>query len=665
MTLRPERFLRQLPHDISLWLFCVGLLAVHRLVFLYIYRSELEPITTTGSVIIALVTGARFDAVVASVLILPSFALAVICILAQWETAAARTRLILAVAFALFTPLLCTVSLGYYKEFHDLFGPTAFGIYYDDAGAVMKDIGKEFNIVPILLGTFSVAIVAQWLIRRILRSRYLWIKTGEPVFPRVVQLAILAGSVTVLLGSFFLSPRAATPENPGSEPVRDEFLSKTMVNPYIAARNALAQHFQLAEEGGIKKFLPDGDIRTALRILDPERRGCDDLDSCITRRAAGPKGTIPRHILIVVGETYDMWPRLPKYASLRLTEHVQALADSGIYLTSFLPASDGTMLSLNTIITGLADAGLVTNYQQASAQPYPSSLPETFKRLGYRTSLYYGGFLTWQRIGLFSKAQGFEHVYGANDIPHATAANEWGVDDQYLYDFILKTISDTTPTFSLIMTTTYHPPFSVDVYGKGYPVREVPENLRAVWGNTVTLEMLGHQWWADLCMANFVRSATQALPNSVFAITGDHSHRKFINRRPEYYERTAVPLILYGPSVLSHLSLPVNAAGSHIDIGTTLIELAAPAGFAYQSLGQDLLSQKSRFVGIGRDNMITPTFEVELDDLPKVHQLPQHAVPSVAPDITTLKEIHNAIHAISWWRIRHGAKLPPETQAQR
>ncbi|MBI5867393.1 MAG: sulfatase-like hydrolase/transferase [candidate division Zixibacteria bacterium] len=665
MTLRPERFLRQLPLDISLWLFCVGLLAVHRLVFLFIYRGELEPITKAGAIILAILAGARFDAVVASTCILPSFVLSVVCVVAQWENAAARVRRILGVTFALFTPILCTVSLGYYKEFHELFGPSAFGIYYDDAGAVTQDVLKEFNIIPIILGTAAVAFIAQWLIRRILRSQRLRIRTGDPAKPRGVQWAILASAVAVLLASFYLSPRAPTADRPGSEPPRDEFLSKTMVNPYIAARDALADHFALANESGILRFLPDGNIRTALRLLDIDRPGSDDLDSCITRHAAGPKGAVPRHIFIVVGETYDMWPRLPKYASLRLTEHVQVLADSGFYLTSFLPASDGTMLSLNTIITGLADAGLVTNYQKASAQPYPSSLPEIFKRLGYRTSLYYGGFLTWQRIGLFSKAQGFEHVYGANDIPHATAANEWGVDDQYLYDFILKTINDTTPTFSLIMTTTYHPPFSVDVYAKGYPVREVPESLRSVWGNTVTLKMLGHQWWADLCMANFVRRANQVFPNSVFAITGDHSHRKFINGRPGYYERTAVPLIFYGPSVLSQLSFPANAAGSHIDIGTTLIELAASSGFAYQSLGQDLLSPRSQFLGIGRDNLITPDFEVELADLPKVHQLHQRSLPSAAPDIRPLREIHDAIHAISWWRIRHGAKLPPETQTQR
>lgn len=663
MTIRPERFLRQLPYDVSLWLFCVGLLAIHRLVFLFIFRGELEPISTMGSIIGAMITGARFDAVVASACILPSFLLAVVCILVPWDRAASRVRKIVGVTFAVLTPILCTVSLGYYKEFHDLFGPSVFGIYYDDAGAVMKDIGKEFNIVPILLGTAAVTFAAQWLVRRILRSRFLWITSGESEFPRGLQFSTMAASVAVLLGSFYLMPRAATTDRPGSEPVRDEFLSKATVNPYVAAKNALTLHFELASESGILNFLPDGNIYTALRMLELDRAGCSDLDSCITRRAAGPKGSIPRHIFIVVGETYDMWPRLRKYSTLRLTEHVQALADSGFYLTAFLPASDGTMLSLATIITGLADAGLVTNYQKASVLPYPSSLPEIFKRLGYRTFLFYGGFLTWQRIGDFSKAQGFERCYGANDIPHATAANEWGVDDQFLYDFILKTINDSTPTLSLILTTTYHPPFSVDVYSKGYPVREVPAELRAEWGKTVTLEMLGHQWWADLCMANFVRSANQAFPNSVFALTGDHSHRKFINRRPEYYERTAVPLVLYGPSILTGLTLPAKAAGSHLDIGTTLIELAAPAGFAYQALGQDLLKPRPLFVGIGRDNLITPDFEVELGDAPKVHALPEHPIPTGTPDLVPLTKIHDAIHAISWWRIRHGAKLPAPLQA--
>jgi CTP synthase len=37
---------------------------------------------------------------------------------------------------------------------------------------------------------------------------------------------------------------------------------------------------------------------------------------------------------------------------------------------------------------------------------------ETFKRLGYRTRLFYGGYLSWQRFGIFARDQGADEVYG-------------------------------------------------------------------------------------------------------------------------------------------------------------------------------------------------------------------------------------------------------------
>ena len=661
MAVRPDRFIRQFPQDLKLWLFCVAFLELNRVVFIFAFRGELDPVTRLSDVIRALLTGARFDATVASIWVFPAFLLSLVCVLASWEKTVTRLRCIVGVVFALFTPILCTVSLGYYKEFHDLFGPVAFGIYYDDVGAVLQDVLKEFNVVPIVLATAVVALVGQWLIRRILRSQ----AAGERLAGRipapshqivVVILAMAAMSIA-LRGSAGL--RAIQLSDAGS--TRDEFLNKTVVNPYVAARHALEEHFTRANSGGLASFLPDGDIRAAIRQLWGEDASFSDLDSCMIRLAKGPKGTPPRHIFILVEETYDMWPLLPKYASLRLTERLKALAAHGLYLTDFLPSSDGTMTSLSTIITGLADAGLVTNYQESSAKPYPSSLAGTFNRLGYKTSLFYGGYLTWQRIGNFAHGQGFENVYGAADIPHSIAPNEWGVDDKFLFDFILEKVGDSTPTFSLILTTTYHPPYSIDIYGKGYPVREVPEDLRASWGNTVTLKMLGHLWWADQCLGEFVDSMNSRVPNAAFAMTGDHSNRKFINSRPNYYEHSAVPLVLYGPGVLSGLTFPANAAGSHLDIGTTLIELTAPAGFPYYALGQDLLAPEAQFAGIGRDNLITSDFELELVPKTEFHPLPQKPLPDTVPDIGPLKRRHDAIHAVSWWRIKQCPKLPPPT----
>jgi phosphoglycerol transferase MdoB-like AlkP superfamily enzyme len=102
------------------------------------------------------------------------------------------------------------------------------------------------------------------------------------------------------------------------------------------------------------------------------------------------------------------------------------------------------------------------------------------------------------------------------------------------------------------------------------------------------------------------------LPRALFALTGDHWSRRFLlNRAPTFWERSAVPLPLYGPSVLGRVRPPESPVGGHLDIAPTLIELAAPAGFAYHSLGENLLAPKRR-LGLGLERIVGPDFIAEI-----------------------------------------------------
>ncbi len=93
--------------------------------------------------------------------------------------------------------------------------------------------------------------------------------------------------------------------------------------------------------------------------------------------------------------------------------------------------------------------------------------------------LFYGGYLSWQRFGDFATDQGAEEVYGAPHMSKGVATHEWGVDDEYLLDFIADTVDDSRPSFNLIMTTSYHPPYNVDVWGKGFPLEAGPARYRS------------------------------------------------------------------------------------------------------------------------------------------------------------------------------------------
>ncbi len=213
------------------------------------------------------------------------------------------------------------------------------------------------------------------------------------------------------------------------------------------------------------------------------------------------------------------------------------------------------------------------------------------------------------------------------------------------------------PSFNLILSTTYHPPYDIDVFSRGYSVREVPEQISRLADKPVDLNVLGHLWYADKCLGDFVGRMEGRLNLAVFAITGDHSGRKHIQSNPGFFERSAVPLVLYGRDVLQGIHLPKNAAGSHIDICPTLIELAAPPNFPYHSVGSSLLASRERPVGIAQGKLITSDFILDLSGVSAVYPLPGKRLPNNPPDLKGLKRLHDAVHAIAWWRIMRGSGI--------
>ncbi|MBA3709106.1 MAG: LTA synthase family protein, partial [Planctomycetes bacterium] len=355
-------------------------------------------------------------------------------------------------------------------------------------------------------------------------------------------------------------------------------------------------------------------------------------------------------------ESYSAWPLLPRYRSLGLAESLGAASTRGLSLMRFISAGSGTMSSLGTIITGVPDAGVLTNYQASGRQPFPTSLPAIFKRLGYRTRFFYAGFPSWQRIGPFARDQGFDEVHAGADLgANWMSGKEWGVDDERLLEVAAQVSADPTPSLNVIMTVSNHPPFGLDVEHLGFPLTRVPDDLGSSWDGSTTLHVLGHFWYADRCLGKFMSAVEAQDPDMLVAVTGDHYGRRFINAQPTLYERTAVPFVLYGPHALAGRTMPESAAGSHLDMLPTLVELSAPAGFAYHAFGRDLLTAQPRPVGFGRGLVMTA--DAEIDGFDPAQR--EAAGAMTDDDAAELAKRYRDLCGLAWWRIMRGNALPP------
>lgn len=664
------RFYRQWRADASLWTFSVLFLAVLRAVFIFRFRDRIEIPDAAGAVALAMFQGFRFDAMVATYALLPSLMISMACGLYPLERIAQRVRQVTGVLFTGFSIFIYIVASEYFREYNDLFNHFLFGLVYDDTKAIFITIWKEYNVVPNLLAGVIIFAVSYPLPRYFMRLRVIprsiisWPEDRSPAVKILFTLVILALIAFGVRGSFGIRVAQAR----DAAVTEDAFLNKTVMNPFVSLKYALKRHRELMKGNGLKVFLPGGDVRGALKRYFSTSKDYATIDQYLHRTANGPAAGVvsPRHIFLVVMESYDTWPMLDEYRALSLAPQVKALGAKGLMLLDFLPASTGTMSSLATILTGMPDAGVQTNYQATASSPFPSSLATTFERLGYTTRFFYGGYLSWQKIDEFLHDQGFREIYGAPHIQQRAQTNEWGVDDRDLFNFVLQKVDPGKPSLNVILTTTYHPPYDIDLEKEGFPLTEIPPDIQKIFDNKSTdLNMLGHLWYSDKVVGEFVHKMdARADGPSLFVLTGDHSGRKHIKANPGVFESSTVPLVLYGPGSIGRIkSFPPGMAGSHIDIMPTLVEISAPRGFEYYSLGNDLFHDRSGVLGIASHAVIGNTFIAAMGRTPSLSPLPwpelRGEVPAEARDLSGIKHRYDDLHGIGWWRVMKGNELPP------
>ena len=109
-----------------------------------------------------------------------------------------------------------------------------------------------------------------------------------------------------------------------------------------------------------------------------------------------------------------------------------------------------------------------------------------------------------------------------------------------------------------------------------------------------TLTELGHIWYADKTMGEFVSFAQNLLPDSLFVITGDHMERFTFAVEQDERVMMSVPCIFYGQGV-SKDWFNESSVGSHIQLAGTLVDIVGPAGTEYTSMMPNMFASEIAF----------------------------------------------------------------------
>lgn len=533
-----------LGHGLILFVFFLLTFFVERLIFIATLN---EYIIESSEIILSMWIGLRLSCQTAGILTLIMLI--------------ARSKIIAVIIFIV-TSILFIASIPFYEQFHSHFNQMIFNGFNDDWYALLITFIDEFNLTLRLI----VALIMSWIMYQIYK------RLPMIEFNLLIEIALtILISVMSFFGGSLSWKTELNFENIGL--TKYKFLNEAILDSYQALYRAYVLQSRIDSSNGLN-FTADN-VKALAKIQSPNVNS-NDLTDYLTKSAQGAKINKPKHIYLIISESYPNWVLLDKYSDLHIADGMKSIINSNesAYCSTFLPNGGSTVSAVTGIVSGLADANIyLTTIERSFIEPYPTAIAPQMKNLNYTTNFFYAGSSTWERIEDFVKAQGFDNFYSEGDIEGE--GNVWGVDDEYLYRFV-ESKFDNNPSFNVILNTSNHSPYTVDV--------KIEHNF-----DEDTNRKLAHQKYADSELKKFIDDMKS--PESLFIIVGDHADRFNLDKQPNDYERYCIPLIITGNETNKDILIE-DCAGSQIDIMPTLIELIAPKDFKYVSIGESLTTNQ-------------------------------------------------------------------------
>ena len=653
-----KRFFDGIQRDGRLFLFVLLLLEIYRGLFMLLMSNYMSAESGAAQIATALFAGLRLSLKTAGAVTLIPF---VLCSIGGLSS---RIRLGVGIVASLIFSLLFMLRFPYYRTFQSTYGLEVVQGLHDDFWSIIVTMIQEYGIlwrtiVALLLTIICIAALSRLLLIKTfpLPESVMFDKKKTAGFATALIAGIFLFGLFVRFGGSFTYAGGLNWENAGV--TNDDFLNECILDDAQALyrTRSIAKRMEAGKISGVD---PEKIAEAAQIVAVNKNIAEKNLAPYLERKTSGEKIPKPRHIFIILGETFMQWPLLGKYDELLIAEGIKSLIaeENCYYSRNFMPNGDFTSTAITGLVTGLPDVNIRVNYQARTYEKlYITSMAAPFKELGYNVDFWYGGMPSWDSIAKMSLAQGFDNFYGYPDF-NAPKQTTWGTKDENLFNALLNHLDGEPPTVHLIMTTTNHPPYNLDLAAEGYDVKAVAEVLKKFPNvddaNQLAVE-LGHYWYMDEVITRFVRDTIARYPESLFVVTGDHAIRCDPSTHPTIFEHQSVPFVLYGAGVTKNI-LPPDVVGDHISIVPTLLDLIAPQNFAYYSIAPSLFASDG--VGFNTDAFLTAKVAGQIDS--DVIELLPHVASNELNDVNLTDErahamqIISAMRTVGWWLITKG-----------
>ena len=515
-----------------------------------------------------------------------------------------------------FFAFIFVVDIYFFEFYHDHLNIIFFDIFEDDTQAVLNSIWENYPLITILIGIIAVGLSIYYLLGKVFHQ------------PKHISINPLKNA-GILLGSFIvfgIMARASFglfPINMMSAAYTDDaFLNKLAPNPVFTFEKAVEA--RLAQKSALPFWRLNqykDDIQSAFSKSGKYFLGLDELynghhsDSLTEYFSRKTKinnklSVNPPHIVVVLMEGFGSWILDHESEKFQISCGVSDWIEKSIYFDHFIQSGYSSIQNLAATILSLPSIpGRVPFTQRKyGIIPFESAFAEKYRQKGYETTFVYGGKLSWQRIGDFIPHQGFDHVYGEGDFDYNTPKTDWGVYDEYLFQFVFNIlINSETPQFIVLFTTTNHPPFELPPSFDS-PSLEMSDSLKTIIrGNeALALKRFAAYQYTSCCLNQFLNDiyTNENLMNTVTAVTADHNLQGIRNYSSKnILHRIRIPFFILAPESIISQPKVIPTIGSHVDISPTLINLTL-SDAKYLSFGRDLLNSNLEIIAVNHNGVL-------------------------------------------------------------
>ncbi|MBQ0075728.1 MAG: sulfatase-like hydrolase/transferase [Bacteroidales bacterium] len=353
------------------------------------------------------------------------------------------------------------------------------------------------------------------------------------------------------------------------------FYNKLGVNPvfYIIKTATVAKNEMPA-------ILNEVSEQEALSYAEKELNFCiADTLSPLTRSVV-PTGEMKskKHVVLILMEGMSRVNLDRVYEGQYVTPFLRNLRDSSIYYSNCFSASVHTNHGIIGSTCGYEPFFGTT--MMTTEPPIFTGLPYYLQQEGYHTSCFITSNPQFDNMNSFWCSNHIQRIYSIYDYPQSKAVNNFGVQDDYLFEYGLQAMNELTqtgiPQYALFLTVSHHGPYIVP---EQYKNRGADDEERILS-------------FADDALRNFMTQALQTEwgKNTLFILVADHGFTEH-SKYEMSLEHHVIPLYFCGVGLSPRR---INKVASQIDIYPTVLSMLG-IPFDNNSLGIDLTQENRRY----------------------------------------------------------------------